>query len=122
MFASLKWQDWTNAMLGVWLAASPWALGFAGQPPAMMIAVIFGLALVVFSLLEVGVFGNAKEWLNMLTGLWLVIAPFAFGFTVNFDAAANTMLTGLLAAVLAAWAVSLDKEIGHWWHNHVAGH
>lgn len=122
MFASLKWQDWTNVVLGLWLASSPWALGFAGQAPAMLTAFIFGLALIVFSLIGAGVIGTAKEWLNVLAGLWLVIAPFALGFTSNFHAAASTMLTGLLAAVLAAWAASLDKEIGHWWHDHVAGH
>jgi hypothetical protein len=24
--------------------------------------------------------------------------------------------------LLAAWAMSLDKEIWKWWHDHVTGH
>ncbi|OGA00907.1 MAG: hypothetical protein A3H35_12725 [Betaproteobacteria bacterium RIFCSPLOWO2_02_FULL_62_17] len=122
MIASMKWQDWTNVALGIWLAVSPWALGFAEQQPAMMNAVIFGLVLAVFSLLVLGGTVSAKEWINMISGLWLVLSPFVLGFTSNFHAAVNTMLIGVLAAVFAAWALSLDKEIGNWWHDHVTGH
>lgn len=121
MFASMKWQDWTNVMLGIWLVVSPWALGSAEQQPVMMNAIIFGLALSVASLLELGGTESAKEWIVMIVGLWLVLAPFVLGFTANFHAAVSTMLTGVLAAVLAAWALPLDKEIGNWWRDHVAG-
>ncbi len=122
MFASIKWQDWTNFALGIWLAVSPWVLGFAEQQSAMMNAVAFGVLLIVSSQLELRGTERMKEWVNMLSGLWLVIAPFALGFISNFEAAMSTALTGVLAAVFAAWALSLDKELSDWWHNHVTGH
>jgi hypothetical protein len=122
MFASMKWQDWTNAVLGMWLAASPWVLGFADQQLAMMNAVIFGLALAVFSLLDVSESKSTREWIVAISGLWLAISPFALRFASDFNAAVNAMLIGILAAVLAAWAMSLDKEIGNWWRDHVSGH
>jgi hypothetical protein len=24
-----KWEEWTNAIVGIWIASSPWALGFS---------------------------------------------------------------------------------------------
>jgi hypothetical protein len=122
MIASLKWQHWANFLLGGWLAMSPWVLGFAEHERATMNAVAFGVVLIVFSLLELQLPEVWEEWVNMFSGLWLVVAPFALGFTADFDASANTMLVGAVAAMLAAWAMSLDKEIGKWWHDHVTGH
>ena len=122
IFASMKWQDWANFLLGLWLWSSPWTLGYSEHGAATLNAVAFGLALMVFSLMELQVRAIWEEWVNMLCGLWLVLAPFALGFTTQFHAAANSMLIGALAAMLAAWAMSLDKEIDRWWHDHVAGH
>jgi uncharacterized membrane protein required for colicin V production len=41
-----EWEEWTILALGLWLLASPWALGFA-HSPAMRIDVAIG-ALVVY--------------------------------------------------------------------------
>jgi hypothetical protein len=121
MTANMKWQDWATFLLGVWLAVSPWVLGFGEQTAAMWNALILGVVLVVFSLLELGFPEKWEEWVNMLAGVWLVIAPFALGFTSHFVASVDTMLIGAAATLLSAWALSLDKDIGKWWHEHVTG-
>jgi hypothetical protein len=119
MAANMKWQDWATFLLGVWFALSPWVLGFSGHTTAMSNAVTFGVILMVFSLLELGIPEKWEEWVNMLAGLWLVIAPFALGFTSHFAASVDTMLVGAATTLLSAWALSLDKDIGKWWHEHV---
>lgn len=50
MFVPRAWEEWTEAILGVWLIASPWALGFAGTSVPRLAAVITGIAIVAIAL------------------------------------------------------------------------
>jgi hypothetical protein len=43
------WEEWTETALGVWLAVSPWVLGFA-SPVARANAVVTGLVVLTLSL------------------------------------------------------------------------
>ncbi len=38
-----KWEEWTNAVIGIWLVVSPWVLGFSNDPVTTWNAVIVGL-------------------------------------------------------------------------------
>ena len=49
MLAPRAWEEWTEALLGLWLVVSPWLLGFAGAEMAR-VAVVAGLATLVFAL------------------------------------------------------------------------
>ncbi|MCC6472659.1 MAG: SPW repeat protein [Burkholderiales bacterium] len=122
MVTSMKWQDWANFLLGLWLFASPWVLGYADLGQVTVNALIFGFLLVVFSLLPLKLPAVWEEWIDLLCGLWLIAAPFVLGFTGQFSAAVNSLLVGTLVALLAAWAMSLDREIVRWWHDRAAGH
>ncbi|WP_246179401.1 SPW repeat protein [Microvirga thermotolerans] len=53
-----EWEEWVNAALGLWTAAAPWALGFAGVTTAMWTHVLVGLAAAVLA----------------AVGLWLIHA------------------------------------------------
>ncbi|NBJ13457.1 SPW repeat protein [Microvirga arsenatis] len=53
-----EWEEWVNAALGLWTAAAPWALGFAGVTTAMWTHVLVGLAVAVLA----------------AVGLWLIHA------------------------------------------------
>lgn len=44
------WEEWINALLGLWLVISPWVLGFAGSMTAMWNALICGAIVLVISL------------------------------------------------------------------------
>ena len=55
MFAYANWEEWANVLVGLWLIASPWLLGFA-HLRAMPFAVGVG-AIVIFM---------------AMPGLWLV--------------------------------------------------
>ena len=122
MIADMRWQDWAGFSLGLWLAISPWVLGFSDEPAATANAAVVGIVLAVVSLFEVGIAEVAGEWLNVAAGLWLVVSPFVLGFGASRLAAFNAVVIGILVMLSAAWAMSLDKEIARWWHEHVAGH
>ncbi|MDR9486053.1 MAG: SPW repeat protein [Sediminimonas sp.] len=44
-----EWEEWIGIVLGVWLIASPWILGFTGLVAAMWTAVILGVLTLVLA-------------------------------------------------------------------------
>ena len=49
IFVPRAWEEWTESALGLWLAVSPWVLGFNTQP-AMANAVVTGLVVLTLAL------------------------------------------------------------------------
>jgi SPW repeat len=119
---SMRWQDWASLALGAWLAVSPWALGFSAHDWATSNAVAVGFALFGYAFFEIDMPKPWEEWVNLVLGVWLMASPLVLGFAAEATAAWNAVFVGVLAILLAAWAMSLDKEIGRWWHEHVTGH
>lgn len=111
MTATARWQDWAGYVLGLWLAVSPWLLGYADQAPATANAAFVGLALALASHFEASFDEVAGQWLNLAAGLWLLAAPFALGFAGPTAPAANCLAVGACITGLAASALQLDKEI-----------
>jgi hypothetical protein len=114
---STKWQDWASFALGLWLALSPWAVGYAEHEVATMNAIFVGLALALASHFEcVACDDMPMEWTNLAAGVWLVCAPFTLELGSRV-AAVNSIAVGASVALLAASALSLDKHIGKLWHR-----
>jgi len=116
MTATARWQEWAGFALGLWLAVSPWLVGYADNAPATANAAFVGLTLALASKLashfEASFDEVAGEWLNLAAGLWLLGAPFVLGFMGPTAAAANCLTVGACVTALAASALQLDKEIG----------
>src|SRR5215475_15293958 len=49
--AFAKWEEWANLILGLWLIASPWILGFA-HTRAMHFSIGIGAVVVFMAMLE----------------------------------------------------------------------
>lgn len=50
MYKPAVWGDAAGILLGAWLLASPWMLGFAGAPAAAMNAVVIGVLVICYAL------------------------------------------------------------------------
>ena len=122
MHAAARWQDWASFALGLWLAMSPWLLDYAHVEPATANAAFLGLVLALGSHFEVSFDEMQAEWFNLAAGLWLVLAPFVLGFGDKPEVTANSMVVGTMVAALASSALSLEKEVGKWWHQGLVGH
>jgi hypothetical protein len=118
---NLRWQDWVNLVLGALLAISPWALGYAENQAAMWGALVVGVAIALISVIDLGKPAAWEEWVNLVLGLWLIISPFALGFSTVAAAAWSAIVAGVLVAIFAAWAL-YNKEITKWWHERAGGH
>jgi hypothetical protein len=110
-----KWQDWASFVLGMWLAVSPWGLGYTQLEGATANAAFVGLTLALGAHFEATCDLLAAEWLNLAVGVWLVLAPFALGFSTVTHVAANSVVVGAAVALLAISAMSLDKEVARLW-------
>ncbi|AYG75494.1 SPW repeat protein [Rhizobium sp. CCGE532] len=45
-----EWEEWANLVLGLWLIASPWLLGFATNVSAMWTDIVLGMLIAAASL------------------------------------------------------------------------
>lgn len=103
------WQEWASFGLGLWLAVSPWALGYAPLDAATANAAFAGLAIALGSHFEVSFDERAVEWFNVAAGLWLVFAPFVLGFGSEPAPTLNSIVVGSLVAGCAGSTLSLEK-------------
>ena len=49
-----KWEEWINMALGLWLVASPWALGFDAYTVATVNMVVVGGIIALFAAVGLG--------------------------------------------------------------------
>jgi len=116
------WQDWASFALGLWLAVSPWIADYATHDAATANAVFAGVSLALLAHFGYSCEHASCEWLSLAGGLWLLASPFVLGFEGNNVAAVNAVVVGAFIALLSAWALELDREVGKLWHRVMAGH
>ena len=115
------WQDVANVGLGLWIFvsaaaflrhavanAAPWHLITGALPPgsaAMWTMAIVGAAIALFALFAVLAFSAWQEWINLALGLWLFVCPWVLDLDAPEILRWNSVVTGELVAVLAAWVL-----------------
>ena len=68
-----QWEDWASWVLGLWLLLSPWALFFDQETIALQNALAIGALIIVAEIVELSVFRDWEEWINVLLGAWLIL-------------------------------------------------
>lgn len=113
-------QDWANLVLAIWLFISPWVLQFgAGSGAAgaqmgvvstaawdawVMAVLTFLVAISAVSRIEMW-----QEWLLMIFGIWLFIAPWVLGFTQLASASWDHWIVGALVFLIALSSLSTAR-------------
>lgn len=114
------WQDPVNALIGVWLALSPWALGYQDHMAAATNGVVIGVVLIAAALGAFFMPRAWEEWTEGVLGLWMIVSPWALGFDMRHDAMVNAVVSGIVILVLALWVLLTDKDYSAWWHDRTA--
>jgi hypothetical protein len=99
-----QWEDWTTWALGLWLLLSPWALFFDNDPPALENALAVGALVIIAEIVELSIFRDWEEWINVVLGAWLAISPWTLGIA-NGAARWNFLIVGTLVIVLALYEI-----------------
>lgn len=114
------WQDWCNALLGVWVLISPWAFEHAMEIPVGPSAVTgggmwnlyaVGAIVAAVSVLALLSYSAWKQWLNLALGSWLVISPWILRVTTSDALTWNAVTAGLLILSLAS-SVLYEERAG----------
>jgi hypothetical protein len=108
------WQDAASLLVGVWLVSSPFALDFGGA--AAWITIVLGLFVVLAGVEGLALPSYLEEWVEILLGLALALAPWTIGYE-QASATANSVLSGILVILLAVSELWSDREFITWWHS-----
>ena len=99
----MKTLTWADVALGVWLIASPLLLGY-GLSRGLLLAedILPGIFLIATSCWILAKKRGSLEvnWLQGLSGLWLIIGSFALLFSRFPHAAVNALIVGILVLAL----------------------
>jgi hypothetical protein len=102
----IRWQDWTNVLLGCWLVVSPWEMEYSLNEAATANSCGLGGVLLIFNLISAcRLLDQGQEIFNILLGAWLILSPYSFGFATEKEPAINAIVVGTLIVSLAGWQI-----------------
>lgn len=62
MLLPQAWEEWGEGLLGLWLLASPWLLGFSAERGAMLSTALSGLAVLLLALWTLSTDDDYNGW------------------------------------------------------------
>jgi hypothetical protein len=99
--------DFYTVAFGLFLFVSPWLFAYADEE-ARIDLWASGAAIAMISAAAIVAFADWEEWLNLLLGAWLIVSPWALGFT-HTRAMHVSIAVGALVAFVAALELWLVK-------------
>jgi SPW repeat len=99
-----QWEDWTSWALGLWLLLSPWALFFDNEPRALENALAIGALIIIAEIVELSIFRDWEEWINVVLGAWLAVSPWTLGIA-STAARWNFLIVGTMVVALALYEI-----------------
>ncbi len=115
-------QEWLILILAIWLFISPWVLQFGsaltatagGAANGPMVeasraawdAWVLGVIVFLAALSAVGRLDVRQEWIILVLGAWIFVAPWVLGFTPLPKASWDHWIVGALVFLIALWTLS----------------
>ncbi len=112
-----------NLVLGAWLVASPWIFGYQSTGAGAWNSVVVGALILAIGLTRVvSLVGPGLARVNVVLGLWTIASPWIFGYAAGEPGMWNSVVVGIVVAILALWSANAtvlrDRQDSHL----VAGH
>ena len=104
---SRRWQDWLLLLGGAWLFIAPWALDTSYDSNSSWNAWTVGVLVVVAALWALAIPADqAPEWLQVVLGAWLFVAPWLLDFSGLAEAGWNAWLVSGGIVAVSLWAIA----------------
>jgi hypothetical protein len=103
-----RYASGINALLGAWLAVSPWFYGYVtGEDVVVWPSVVAGVAIGVMGMTRFlwPSEGPALSWSNLFLGGWVAISPWSREFADDPERFWNSLVVGSVIAILAVWSI-----------------
>jgi len=122
---TIKTLSWLVVLVGAWEVLAPFVLGYTIASGALWDAIILGIGLIIFAgwaalSNEISTI-RGMNWINVILGAWLIIAPFIIGYTSFGAALWNDIIVGIVAVVLAGWAAIAAPNVRDEAGGHLPG-
>ncbi len=107
-----RWQDWANAVLGVYAMCVPFFTLDSSNSYTVWSAEIFGLLIVLVAFWALAQpESKAAPWTQVVVGVLFALAPLLFGYTELAGAAGNAYGVGALVVLCALWTVPATSRV-----------
>jgi uncharacterized membrane protein HdeD (DUF308 family) len=101
-----RFQDWGTVLAGLYAALSPIWVSTTGERDAFWALVVLGALLAVTALFSLAMPGIvATEWLTVLFGVLLFVAPWVLTYTDRSAASWTSWVVGAIAVVLGGLSI-----------------
>ena len=93
-----------SIIVGLWLLIAPSVIGFSGTALATSSYVVGAIiALLAMIRMVSPLQGEWMSWTNGALGLWMILAPFLYGYDTS-GMLWSSIIVGLIVAGLAVWS------------------
>lgn len=95
-----------TSLVAVWMIAAPFVLGYSSLPAPTATDIVVGiLVLILAGVRWAGPFqAVGLSWAIVGLGLWLILAPFVFGYATVSAPTSNQVAMGVVIAALGTWS------------------
>lgn len=105
-------QDWGILLAGLYAALSPIWVSTTGERDAFWALIVLGALMAVAALFSLALPGVvATEWLAVLFGVLLFVAPWVLTYTDRMGASWTSWVVGVIAVVLGGLSVPVSNRI-----------
>ncbi|GLI03035.1 SPW repeat protein [Phytohabitans aurantiacus] len=106
--------DGLTLLTGLYLAMSPWVVGFTGDSPSLTASNLFsGVAVALLALVFASVYGRTHgiTWVTAVIGAWTIVAPWLVnGPTPDNSAIVSNVIAGALCLLLGLGIASVGMR------------
>ena len=103
-------SDGLTLLAGLYLALSPWIVGFTGLAPITINNLVIGLAIAGLAIGFSSAFGRTHgiAWISPVLGVWTIVAPWVISGDMSTDRTVwNNVVTGALIVCFGIVTMSL---------------
>jgi hypothetical protein len=93
--------DILNLIAAIGLFIAPFAFGFAGASAAAWNAWLAAIVIGALAVSAIVAYAQWEEWVNLVAGVWVLVAPWLLGFAANLHAMWTHVLVGILVIVFS---------------------
>ncbi len=105
----VRWQDWLNITLGMWLIAAPlMGVGHMNDAAAWN-SYLLGTLVAVAAGAAIASVRPWQEWTNLTAGIWLIMSPFLLSFVDQPVPTWNQVIVGCLITIASGWVLRTLK-------------
>jgi SPW repeat len=105
-------QDWGTLIAGLYAALSPIWVSTTGERDAFWALIVLGAVLAITALFSLALPGVvATEWLTVLFGVLLFVAPWVLTYTDRVGASWTSWVVGAIAVVLGGFTVQASSRM-----------